>query len=934
MFRRKHICVVLAAAFAGSAAMTAAAQDTQKLERVEITGSNIKRIEGESAAPVQVITRQDIERSGAITVEQLMQKITISTSSGAVVAATASGATTGGISTVSLRGLSSTRTLVLLNGKRISAYGAPGDSSSVDVDSIPISAIERIEILKDGASAIYGSDAIAGVINFILRKDYTGAEITARTGTGQSGKGKSSAVNGAFGLGDLAKDHYNFMVVGSYQKDDAMFGRDTDFARSSYTPGINFGGSSRSFPANISIPGVGVVNPYASASGCSSQLGGIYVPDLNPDICYFDTGPFVTLVPKTERIGLNGTGTFQLNESTELYGDLGIMKKTARTVIQASPIDSAFGIPFILTPASQYYPTDFIKGLTGGTTPNVGVRFRPTDLTGSRDLTDTGTNTRAVFGIRGTFSGWDYDANFLYSASKVTEKLNGGFFRIDDDATGPGIIPLLSSGNVNPFGASSADVIAAGLATNYIGKAFSTKTSITGFNGKVSKDLMQMSAGPLSIAMGFDARREGYNLDSAAALQTGNISGYGGNFLSFDVSRNVIAGYLELNAPITKTLELDGALRFDSYAKVANPNDIADAIDKLNIPGLTAANIGNSTTGSASSFSKVTGKLGVRWQPATELLLRTTLSTGYRAPSLAELYNPLQAGVTAVTSDPARCTGANAGNPDDCGTQFNLFSGGNPSLKPETATNFTIGFVLEPTKNISVGAEAYWLRVKNLISAGLDTDFLLANEGSYPGLVIRGAGDAINPNKGPIIAVNETNLNTGKVYIQGVDLDAKVRLPAGEYGRFTVGVTASYMSRWQGQNPDGTYSSSISVSSGVAPGVIPRLKQVWTLNWDRGPWSANLAYNWQSSYHDSCGAIEENCDEDVGRIAGSYETVDAQVAYSGFKGLKLAVGARNLFNRKPPFVVSNGGAFQSNYDPSYVDPRGRFIYVTGTYMFK
>jgi iron complex outermembrane receptor protein len=811
--------------------------------------------------------------------------------------------------------------LVLLNGKRISSYGAPGDSSSVDVDSIPISAIERVEILKDGASAIYGSDAIAGVINFILRKDYTGAEITARTGQGQGGVGKSSAVNGAFGFGDIAKDRYNFMVVGSYQKDDAMFGRDSTFANSAYTPGINFGGSSRAYPANISIPGVGVRNPFASTAGCTQFLGGAYIPDLNPNICYFDTGPFVTLIPKTERIGLNGTGTFQLNESTELYGDLGIMKKTARTVIQASPIDAAFGIPFVLTPASQYYPTAFITNLTGGATPNVGVRYRPTFLTGSRDITDTATNNRAVAGLRGTFSGWDYDASFLYSASKVTEKLNGGYFRINDDATGPGIVPLLASGNVNPFGPSSAAVTDAALATNYIGKAFSSKTSITGFNGKASKELMQMSAGPLSLAMGVDLRREGYTLDTSAALQTGNISGYGGNFISFGVSRNVVAGYLELNAPITKSIEIDAALRFDSYAKVANPNNIADAIALLNIPGLTAANIGTSTTGSASSFSKATGKVGVRWQPAPEFLARGTLSTGYRAPSLSELYNPLQSGVTTPTSDPARCTGANFGN---------------PSLKPETATNATIGFVLEPTKNLSVGAEIYWLRVKNLISAGLDVNFLLANEASYPGLIIRAPGDQIS-SKGPIIAVNETNLNTGKVYIQGIDLDAKWRIPAGEAGRFTLGVNASYMARWQGENPDGSYSSGIGTSSGVAPDYIPRLKQVWTLNWDRGPWTASLAYNWQSGYKDGCGALED-CNDDgtpaSGRTVPAYETFDLQAAYSGFKSLKLAVGARNLLNRKPPFVVQNGGAFQSNYDPSYVDPRGRFIYFTGTYTFK
>ncbi len=215
------------------------AQDAQaqQMQRVEITGSSIKRIDAETALPVQVITREQIQRSGATNVEQLLQTISSVSSSGGLTAASASGATTGGISAVSLHGLTSIRTLVLLNGRRIAPYGIgfTGDSVSVDVNSIPLAAIERVEVLKDGASAVYGSDAIAGVINFILRQEFKGLELTAEYGDTTQGGANFKRATGTFGFGNLATDRFNVLAVASYQKEGALFGRDRmDFAGKAY----------------------------------------------------------------------------------------------------------------------------------------------------------------------------------------------------------------------------------------------------------------------------------------------------------------------------------------------------------------------------------------------------------------------------------------------------------------------------------------------------------------------------------------------------------------------------------------------------------------------------------------------------------------------------------------------------------------------------
>lgn len=940
------------AALLALAALSMTAQ-AQQLERVEITGSSIKRIDGETAAPVQVLKRADIERTGAANVEQLMRSITAMTSSQSTVGASASGATTGGISTVSMRGLTAERTLVLLNGKRISAYGQPTSSVAVDVDSIPISALERVEILKDGASAVYGSDAIAGVVNFILRKDYVGTEVSLNHGQAtEDGKGKITKFGILSGFGDLSKDGYNVMFNASYGKEDALMGGDRKFASTALRLDQNsFGGSTRSDPANISIPGFGVFNPRVTpgsgdpATYCSPR--GTYSADVNPDVCLFDTGPFVTLIPKTERLNAQLSGRMRLGEA-EVYADLAMSKKEARTVIQPSPIDALFGIPFTMTPTMQYYPTAFVQGITGGPTPNISVRWRPF-IIGNRDITDTGESQRFVTGIQGQAGGWDYDANFLHSASKVSETLNGGYFRIygnnatnpltgaGGDASGPGIIALINSGRINPFGENAADVVADARATNFIGEAFQSKTSLTGLQGKVSREFGALDGGPMGVALGAETRRESFKLNSSPALASGDISGYGGNFVPISISRTVVGAFAELSAPVSKSFQVDTAVRFDTYGGTTNPNNPTAATNTLiglGIPSGVASTVGAEAVGSAGSSSKFTGKVGARWKASNDVLFRGTVSTGFRAPSLLDLYGPLQAGVSAVINDPARCRGANAGNPSDCGTQFNIYTGGRSNLKPESADNLTLGMMLEPSKDLSIGVDYYFLKIKNLIQT-LSASYILENESAYAGRVTRGTPD-IAGLPGPILAIDQRLENLGKAYVSGVDLDIRGKVDSA-VGRFSLGSTITYTSRWQSQNPDGTYDNAIGETSNTSTGLIPRTKIVSTVAWQRGPWTVSATHNWQSAFTDICGNLLQddngNCaDADLRRV-GAYDTVDVQTRYEGIKGLGLTVGIKNLLKQDPPFVNGTGGAFQSGYDPTYVDPRGRFLYVNATYKF-
>jgi iron complex outermembrane recepter protein len=956
--KRSVLAASIAAAFGGTLllcspfqAFAQQAQETQQLERVEITGSSIKRIDGESAAPVQVLKREDIERTGVTSVEQLMRSISSMVSSNSTAVSNASGATTGAISTISMRGLSAERTLILINGKRTAPYGSPSSSVAVDVDSIPIAAIERVEILKDGASAIYGSDAIAGVVNFILRKNYQGTEVSASYGAAtKDGKGDVTKASLVTGFGDFDNDRYNFMLVGTYQKEGALYGRDRDFANSSIRlDKDNYSASSRSFPANISIPGFGVYNPAVDGTTGTGNCGqfGTYAPDINPDICLFDTAPFVALIPETERYGLQLSARFAISADQEIYVENGWTHKKVETIIQPSPIDSAFGIPFSMTTANPYYPTTFVQSITGGTTPTLNVRYRPF-LIGNRDLTDTADAYRFVLGTKGLLAGWDYDANVLYTASQVKEVLNNGFFRINDDAYGPGIVPLLSgavtdsSGNtlwVNPFGANSAAVEAAAKATNFVGTAFKTNTSLYGVQTKASKDIGQLPGGAIGLAIGAEFRRETYKLQSAAALSTGNISGYGGNFVPLDTARNAAGIFAEIAAPLTKQTELDGALRFDDYGATTNPissSTISSTLGSLSsspsgdtLSQSTIDSITNQSTGNASSFSKATGKLGLRQQISPALLARATLSTGFRAPALLDLYGPVQSGVSAVMDDPKNCQGTNSGNPDFCATQFNIYTGGNSRLKPEKSTSLTFGIVAEPTPGFSIGIDYFRTTVKDMIQI-LSSSFILQNEAQYSRYVQRGAS-------GEIIAIDQRLENLGEAKINGVDVDARVGWNS-RIGKVAVGWSATYMSRWDSQNPDGSYTSNVGTTSGSVSGYIPRLRHTTSATLTKDAWTISGQYNWQAGATDICGNLDQddygNCAAGTQHKTSDYETIDAQVEYAGFKNLRLAFGVRNLLDRDPPYVNGNGGAFQSGYDPTYVDPRGRYAYLTASYKFR
>jgi len=890
---------------------------SEKLAEVVVTGSMIARINAETALPVQVLKREDVERIGATNVEDLFHGITAASSSGSIVAATATGTLTGGISTISLRGLGSGRTLVLINGHRASVYGggsAGAAGSSVDIGAIPVSAIERVEILKDGASAIYGSDAIAGVVNFILRSNFQGIEASVTAGTPtERGGGQERRFSAFAGKGDLALDHYNIGLGLDYEHNSAIMGASRPFA-SRYNPAYgNDLTSGFAFPANVAVPGKGTRNPLVP------QCGPYSLADVNfPTQCRFDNSPYDSLEPEMKKVSVSLNGHLSVTGSSQLYTEDNFSQLKTTTTVQPVPLSyqnpmiagnpyiaylanllatqyptykNAAVTPgtgaFLLPPSSPYYPSAFAAGL--------GIAGQPLNLiyrdfaNGLRNTEDTANTLRLVVGFKGTAASWDYDTSVLYSEVKVHEDLLSGFPLYSK------MMPLLDTGTINPFGPTTDPAaLAAARAAEFTGQDFESRTSIASLSARASRDLFTLPYGSFSMAAGAELRREAFKYDPAAAVQGGDIAGQGGNQLAESASRNVESAFLEFSADVAKGLELDAAVRYDNYQNVGNT---------------------------------VNPKASLRWQPAQWVLVRAAAGSGFRAPSLTDLYASQAASVTANgTRDPIQCPVFNANNPS-CSFQFTTITGGNPNLTPEKSRTYTLGMVFEPVRALSVDLDAFWIDLRNqIVVGGLNYATILLNAQTatqYASFITRNAA-------GDIVAISQTNANLFKSSVSGLDFDLKYGISLGEFGRLSLLGNGTYFNRYVTQNSNGTWTPQVDRGATSIGGVIARFRYTASAVYQVGGWGVSVTQYYQKGYHDVPSSITL-----VARDVAPYTRYDAQVFYEGLQSFKFTIGGRNLLNQAPPYANYAGSAnnFIGGYDITYGDPRGRFVYGTVTYSF-
>ena len=887
----------------------------ENIQKVEVTGSSIKRAEAETISVIQTLTRKDIEQTGKASIADVVRSI--SADNNGSISGSFTNGFAGSASGVSLRGLSVSSTLVLINDRRTAPYGFgdDGQRSFVDLNSIPLDAVDRIDILKDGASAIYGSDAIAGVVNIILRQNYVGKTISANVGQSGHGDGTVTSISGAIGFGDMDTDKFNVFATIDAKKSGEIKqssrdkwigqadarpwgGRDQ---RAGQTTAGNGGGSSF----------LGTLRPISPTLGNVTNLPGSCDPiNLDPTGggsndnsrggCLWDPIQFATIQPKTENVNLFMRGTLALGANAQGYTEVGIFKSKADTyttpsgltgagfdLVNARVNNTSTGPDQLLMPAN--HPDNIL-----------GVAARPRWVDESRPRVSNleTTVTRVLAGVKGTYANWDYDTGLMYAESK-TDRTQSGYYRTSALRT------ALNNGTfrIGKGVINTPEVLA--LVSPTLSNSGTTKNTSLDF--KATRELFQLPGGMMGIALGAEYRKEETNSQSTPYTDINDIVGLG--YSASQGSRNVKALYAEIAAPVMKELELQFALRSDDYS-----------------------DYGRSTT----------PKVGFKFTPASAVAFRGTYAEGFRAPSAAENGNSAVAAFTSIASDPVRCAVTKL--PIDCSSQqVGAITIGNKNIKPETSKSYSLGMVLEPIKNISLSID-WWKIVRDGEINGSDPGAVVANPAGYPDAeIVRGEPTSNFPGlAGPILMVKAPYLNAGKTKTSGIDLDLRGKYNAGEYGRFNSGVTVTYMKEFTRTNADGTVLKFAGTHGDVnlsGNGGTPKTKVRLTLGWDQGPVNVTANMNYVSSISNKNDVDGECLDVDVNdvpykncRIA-SFTTTDLFAKWSVTKQWELTASITNLFDKMAPLDVQTYGRI--NYNPSLHQSGavGRYFTLGGRYTF-
>ncbi|MGX4641538.1 TonB-dependent receptor [Massilia sp. SYSU DXS3249] len=858
----------------------AGAQDTtgQPIQRVEVTGSSIKRIATESSLPITTIRAADFAKQGLTTVQEVLNTIPMNQAS--EVGASAVGSGTGGRSTADLRGLGGDKTLVLLNGRRLANH--PYFADTVDLNIIPVAALERVEVLRDGASAIYGTDAIGGVINFITKRSVKGGALTFEGyEPWRRGGGNEQRLNLSGGYGDLGRDGWSMFGVLDYHQQSPLRATDRSFARTGVRPDRGMNEVSRTtFPANF-FSELGVAgNPYF-ATGCRP-------PDTAPatdgdQVCEFDYTQYIDLIPETRQYSAMGKFNRQLTPDHLASIEFLWGRSTNESQVAPPPM-SNLGIT--MTAASPYYPGNGIvpafPGLTGEA---LDISWRPIE-SGRRLNYDSSNTVRLLASLEGTIAGWDYNTGISHSLGRARSSFRGGYL-IDQR-----IIDGVGAGILNPFGPQSpegADFLQNSL---LLGEYVHARISSSAVDARASRELMTLPAGPLGFAVGAEFRRDRakYFVNRALAGQASS-SGYA-DAQDQSGQRSISAIFTELNVPVIKDLELNFAGRYDHYSDVGG------------------------------SFNP---KVSLRYQPTRQVLVRGSFNKGFRAPTLFDLFGPQSTTNTSDTyDDPRLCPGGAAvpgANPNIvCGQQQLIRGGGNPDLDPERSRTYSVGIVFEPIPSLTLSADYWHIKLKDQISA-LAEQTIFGNFARYQDLFVY---DPTGTRLNYVLGITD---NLGEVRTRGLDLSLLYRLPRNPWGNLSLSIDGTYVDKYEYQNePGGAFTQNAGRYADATP--VFRWRHNLLLTLVRGDYTFNLANRYMSHYEDQNTAVAPEFANNVDH----YSIWSLSTTYTGNKQFELTAGIKNLFDEEPPFTnqVTN---FQLGYDPRYTDPLGTTVYMRLTYKF-
>lgn len=853
--------------------VTAKLPEFRQFERVEITGSSIIRKEQTQALPVLVITRQDLLRRGHNNLPDAVQSLTHVFNGRDL---SQLGSTAGGYANAALHGMP-TGTLVLLNGKRLAPFGIQPNSgqenNGVDLDFLPLASIDRIELLTDGASSLYGTDAIAGVINIITRTEVKGLEVAVDYIRPEGGAAKSHLASMTWGLGRLINDGYSFRVTAELSKTDELSVTD----RPAAGPGRKvFDYNGKPYSADSSW-----VSPYSSPAW-------LYSPRTNPiawsalyqngactgkglsygggwPTCRMNLQPTLDIYPSRESQKLHAQAEILLPNTSTFYAE--VLHSQSESQIAVKPWAVFGGRVRNVVGAPGY-----AEMLANGLNPAFGFFFWQPDLPALAQSYANG-QSRVVMGLKGEFHDWSYNAS-LYQTQSTSLKRSQ---TVNYAQAGLNVSnPVLLAGMLQPL--DDRNPLTAQLLNSRSWKNESEgKVSLSALDFRVSRPLLELDGKDVMLGMGVDIKQEKvdtqYNPDVISAP-------------SFAVKRQNQAAYAELQLPVRSSWDIIASLRTDRYSDV-----------------------GSSTN----------AKVATRWAINSQWALRGAVGTGFRAPSAGQTLvfgnNYYQSTLTQLMSCTADLHAIAARLQPSVGStqvrctdnaSIRVFTNGNPALKPEKSQQQTLGLALTPQQNLSIGLD-YWRVEMNDTLQFESAQEMLANPNKYqsafvtdPKLWTNGGSSGNFNYLGLLLKVR----NWGESVKEGVDLDVKYRQP-GDWGRWLFGVQGTYMLKSKAKvSPEAAWISDLAAFSDTTGVASPRWRSKWMLGLENGKHMWQLNVNYTGGYKDmdiTATNLSTNASETIkGRKVPGFATLDVLGLVQLAPTTQLRVGISNLLNDRPP----------------------------------
>ena len=943
------LCLLLAAPAVAGAQETP--RTTTELDRVEVTGSRIKRAEVAGQVPIQTLTRSEIERTGMNSIGEVLQQLTGSgsalnakfNSSGNFGFPPDGSGVGAGSAQVDLRHLGAKRVLVLVDGIRwVNESSASGVGAATDLNTIPLAIVERIEVLEDGASSLYGSDAIAGVVNIITRRDFDGGQVTLNYGEYSKGDGTQKGVDLAWGT---RGDRYTLFLGASWTKQDPVYAIDREQARFPI-PGTGLAFGSGGIPqghfkfldpitgtTQDIVPNTGASTPrYDGSAGCNRTDD--YHCFTSAD--RFNFAEYNMVLTPSERKGLFGQFRFDITDTLQWYVKALANRRESTNQAGPEPLffgpDGATGNPLadniVVSALNPYNPFGFDL-VSSGNMSLIGRR----PVEGGARIFEQEVNTQYfATGLVGQFEAgsrsWFWDVNGMYSKNKAEQTNYGSYdiFKVNMAlgdpgvcAATPGCVPLNIFGGA---GSITPDML------RWIQPVVRDRSQneLSLFTANLSSDLFTLPAGPVSFATGYEYRKYEGRYDPDPLTVIGHYNGVPS--LPTSGAYDVNEAYLELSIPI-----------------FAN-NAIGEKLD-LSLAGRYS---------DYSTFGgEFTPKYGLRWQVTNDFVLRTSYAEGFRAPSIGELYgsaaradlqlfDPCSIGLggTAPRGNPANCAALGVpGGFQQANSQISVTTGGNSALDPERSRSFSAGFVWSPwfgsnaswSERFDVEVTFYRHTIEGAIQAiNAQTQLDLCVDTLDP-LYCDGISRA---STGAVSGFNNRLTNLGSIKTDGWDVDMFWTLPESSAGQFKIGWQNTFVGRYEALGAAGQRQPQ-KPGVEVSDSSIPEWTSNANLSWTLANWNASWTVRHISKLTEDCGdavafPVCGNQAEGTNELKAT-TFHDLQVGYKidWMKGLQLSAGLNNVFDKDPPICLS---CSLNGYDASTYDiPRGRYWYLRADLRF-